>query len=305
MYVKNDYEILIINDGSFSNSHDYYSSLRGKEKINLIELDSNYGVSYARNIGIKNSTKEFIMFVDADDELINSFDNFDMSCDFVIFPHKLMDEISNFTYGYDFENKIEKDEIKNLIEKYLNNPLGNSIFTYCWSKIFKKSFLLKNQIKFDINLDIYEDLEFVSKCFLFARTVIFHKKTFYKYNQTNNSSSNNIFRQPLGFELALKNYGQLISNERLYFKSISIFKIKTLSVLFDRSRIITMNEYQYVISQLTQKSSNPIEYKFARSQLVKVFLKFELFKFPRVFFLINYAINFIKTLKPPKFLQKK
>lgn len=58
-------EIIIINDGSNFDYHNYLSSYL--PKIKLIDLPKNMGVSCARNTGIKASSSEYIAFLDSDD----------------------------------------------------------------------------------------------------------------------------------------------------------------------------------------------------------------------------------------------
>ncbi len=58
-------EIIIVDDGSESDIHNCLKPYMSK--IKYIRLDKNYGVSHARNIGIENSSGEFIAFLDSDD----------------------------------------------------------------------------------------------------------------------------------------------------------------------------------------------------------------------------------------------
>lgn len=61
-------EIILVDDGSKANTHEIKEYIRNKESIKLIRLARNSGVSAARNRGIRESSGEFIAFLDSDDE---------------------------------------------------------------------------------------------------------------------------------------------------------------------------------------------------------------------------------------------
>lgn len=63
-----DFEIIVVDDGSKDKSADYVTDYTD-ERIKYFYKD-NGGVSSARNYGIEKSTKEWIVFLDADDELL-------------------------------------------------------------------------------------------------------------------------------------------------------------------------------------------------------------------------------------------
>lgn len=66
-YIKNQYhdwcyQIIIIDDGSLKSPAINYISSTFKKRVDIISLDENYGRSYARNIGLNNSTNEITLF---------------------------------------------------------------------------------------------------------------------------------------------------------------------------------------------------------------------------------------------------
>ena len=67
---KNDYEIVLVNDGSTDNSLSIAEGLAAKHDNIIIISQHNKGLAAARNTGIRNTSGKYIMFVDSDDYLM-------------------------------------------------------------------------------------------------------------------------------------------------------------------------------------------------------------------------------------------
>ena len=61
-------EVFIINDCSTDNSLVLLNSIEN-DKIKILNNDSNKGPNFSRNIGIQNSSSEYLLFLDSDDKL--------------------------------------------------------------------------------------------------------------------------------------------------------------------------------------------------------------------------------------------
>ena len=64
-------EIIIIDDGSTDGTVDYLKRLNENYRNSMVVINNpgNFGVNYSRNRGIERASKEFILFLDSDDEL--------------------------------------------------------------------------------------------------------------------------------------------------------------------------------------------------------------------------------------------
>ena len=161
----NEIEIILVNDGSTDNSKDicnYYSCI--DKRIKVINI-KNKGVSNARNTGIRNATGKYIMFVDSDDYVDPNW------CEEML--KETQDNKDNFIVcGYKILNRREKnkkiqynllDENKEVTRLYKNDffllYIQNLLNSPC-NKIFESKIIKENNILYDINLSLGEDLLF-------------------------------------------------------------------------------------------------------------------------------------------------
>ena len=170
-------EVILVNDSSTDDTEivlNEYANLHNN--VRPIHLRENNGApAEPRNIGISYASADYVMFLDQDDVyrpnacevLYNkiSSENVDIVCGNHAFVSK---ETSTIAYSFDF---MESDEVK--IDNIYDNPNFLDIGIVVWSKIFKKDFLIKNNIKFQG--DILEELYFITRSFLLAKGIILLK----------------------------------------------------------------------------------------------------------------------------------
>lgn len=158
----NSAEVIVIDDGSTDNTGelvDKYSKIHQELKVLHIR---NQGVSYARNLGIKNSSNEYIMFMDADDEILFSkrtnIEEIMENRDMIIFSfiERKMNGKKCVSYSFD-DSYIECD---NIADCFLNNKYS---FYGPWSKIFRKTIIQKHNLEFNPGQKYGEDVVFVLK----------------------------------------------------------------------------------------------------------------------------------------------
>jgi glycosyltransferase involved in cell wall biosynthesis len=168
-------EIILINDASSDHSVDVIRRhIAADSRVILIDLDQNIGQGFARNKGIDRASGEYILFIDADDFLhdemvleklyLHSKENgADMSR-----AAKALELVEN-SKGVQIEERIDKAEIP---FQASFNPgtltdlpvlMNNRHF---WTFIYKRKFLLDNDIKFLTTQ--WEERPFLTKALLSA-----------------------------------------------------------------------------------------------------------------------------------------
>ena len=163
-------EIVIINDGSTDESLNIINKYKKIDtRIKVIDK-KNEGVSVARNIGIDNSTGEYITFVDADDWLeLDAIEKLykeinEKKVDIVRGNYYINNSISdntNVSKMYELSNiVIKKEEIKDkkVLEYFLlaEKPIANLVMLL----LIRREIIEKNNIRFDTNLYMMEDVYF-------------------------------------------------------------------------------------------------------------------------------------------------
>ena len=153
-----DIEIIIVNDGSTDNSLKIINFFAKRDSRIKVINKQNDGRAIARNIGLKNSSGEFIMFVDADDELEQGAikklydaivkDNSDIV-------------IGNVSIIYEAHNELKNGDAWFFALRYkgtlnINDDLIWDLHNSTWGRIFKRSIIEKYKLQFPEKLN-YED----------------------------------------------------------------------------------------------------------------------------------------------------
>ena len=177
-----NWEIVVVENGSIDFTNSVVGKFLNDKRISLIH--SKKGVSFARNKGIENSTGEWILFLDADDELpLNTLDLYNN-----VSNHNNVDIIvGQYESGDGTLEIIEnKDEY---ICRCLNNPTKECNVT---GLVFKSNIIKETNIEFDVNLTHAEDSLFFLQVLLNAKNIIVIHDIVYKVNYVNNSSVRSI-----------------------------------------------------------------------------------------------------------------
>lgn len=218
-----NYEILIINDGSTDNS---VSKCLEKKNLPIrIINQKNSGVSASRNKIIKEAKGDYIAFIDSDDLIFFA----EYECALM----KLIKEDSDFLIP------SKNMKLTELIEKeVINSPI----------KIYKAQLLKENEILFDKEISIGEDLLFNLNCYNNSISISFYDNEIYNYRKINNNSLTTRYRSNKFEELMY-----------VYEKCNNIFYDKKIKKSLEYIRI--KNSFSCLKSEIFYNKKNKFELK--------------------------------------------
>ncbi len=183
-------QIIIIDDGSIDGSSeicDKYSVL--DDRIEVVHIE-NGGVGNARNIGIEKANGEYILFIDGDDYIENSYIEtlinsiIENKSDLAIVDYYLQIGNKRFSNSINTNEKILFDN-KSALDNILNEDL---YLGYLWNKLFKLKIIKDNNIRFDRRIRIWEDLLFCIEYIDCIKNVVYTRTPLYTYIQRDNSA---------------------------------------------------------------------------------------------------------------------
>lgn len=166
----NDFELLLINDGSNDGSETIIDEYQEKEARVKAIHKKNTGVSSTRNFGIKEAQGNYIVFIDSDDyvsiDYLKKLYEYHED-DFVVSGYQQFGATDTGYIPSPYKiTKTEKD--KREFEKLLAHGY---ITRTCWAKLFKKSILDLYGILFPEDLFFCEDSTFVFNYLSHCETV--------------------------------------------------------------------------------------------------------------------------------------
>lgn len=157
------FELLLLDDGSADATLELCKVFEKEDNRVRVFTHQNRGVSYTRNIGIKEAKGDFVMFVDGDDFISSDF----------VEKHLEKTDITTWTISgmINVKNNLKSENIyfkkllslypeKNIsVDEVLNVLKYYSLSSPC-CRLYSINIIRKNNLRFDENVSYQEDLLF-------------------------------------------------------------------------------------------------------------------------------------------------
>ncbi|MGO5074106.1 glycosyltransferase family 2 protein [Clostridium sporogenes] len=226
-----EFEIIVVDDGSCDNTMNIIKEYKKLNKnIKLIQKD-NGGPASARNVGLRNSNGEYILFIDGDDwiepdtieKMYSEAQKF--NADIVI---------SDFFVNNGNEQTIHKGNSTKAVKNIdvIRNLFLSNIIPSALNKLYKKSLFDDYNIYFDEELFSGEDLEINTRLFYFAQNIVTLEEPFLHYVKRPNSLSHQNNRNKLTIYKAISKIELFLKRTNLYDDTYDEFNILSFNHLF-------------------------------------------------------------------------
>lgn len=184
-----DYELLLVDDGSTDGSGEICDEYAQKDKHIIVIHKTNGGVGSARNIGLDNARGEWVLFVDADDMLEpqsigniipppnNTINNVSIA-DLYVLAHESRGERYSLQEGFYKGSSLKEFFAQTLVEHVMRTP---------WAKLYRRDVI--GDLRFDESTNIGEDTIFNMHYYSKVRSVSSKGTLLYHYVGPDNQPS--------------------------------------------------------------------------------------------------------------------
>lgn len=212
-----DYEILLINDGSTDKSDALCKEFSEKYRTVKYFKKENGGVSSARNLGLEKASGKYVLFVDSDDEVSgNYFEALNEmteknDCDMYMFSCRLSD-------GRNEEIRQEQNAVYGVDSVFdaVSFAIRNRRINVLWCKAFLNERIKQLDLRFSNDIYIGEDQLFCVTYALYINSLCTSDKIIYNVSLENGESLSRKRRDDLS--------EQLISGHKKMFEALKSAK---------------------------------------------------------------------------------
>ncbi|EIF36463.1 glycosyltransferase-like protein, family 2 [Streptococcus sp. SK643] len=188
-----NFECLLINDGSPDNSADICREYVEKDSRFKYFEKENGGVSSARNLGIERSGGAYITFIDSDDWVDSDYLEvlynalIDENADISVSTYKRFHMADNCWYFHSFQRGYEKRVFTNqeLIDEFIALDNFDFSYRYVCGKLVRRYLL--DKIAFNEMTTLGEDMELWLKLYLISNKIVYVNRDSYIYRVDNDN----------------------------------------------------------------------------------------------------------------------
>jgi len=298
-----DIEIICINDCSPDNSLKILEEYASKDnRIKIIDNETNLGLGQSRNNAIKVATGDYIMFLDSDDWL--KLNACELAYNQISKNNNDFVHFEVFKYFQDAKKLVPANRLIKF-KNILNNPkatvkdIGKSFYEHseCWSKIFNRNFLIKNNIEFGDGA--FEDYIFNLFLFIYAESISVLSETLIYWRRWDGSITNSAKNY---FVVIEKNKACLkyldennIPNKIFFLNSKLVHSIKGCILYLNKSRLNDIKYYKQLYKE-THKFFLEISNKYDISAINDYINYKEYYKILKYNFYAYEFLNFLPNI---------
>lgn len=251
-----DYELILIDDGSLDNSGNICDDYAKLDKRIKVFHKYNEGVSEARNLGLAKAKGKYIWFIDADDYiekdsmslLIEELEKYEL--DIIAFDYRSIFESKNKS-KYHSISMIQESQVMTGIN-FMNKCLTSKLFV--WSFIYKKELISLCNANFKSVVKYGEDALFNIHVIPFADRVKHVNLCLYNYVQHISSAMNSVTEKRISDTFVL--IDKIISSTNKY-GMMPYFDRLITSIISNRLLLLSKSEYsiyrKYFFRELEKK----------------------------------------------------
>ncbi len=190
--LESDDEVILVNDGSTDSSGGICKEIVERYPSNMRYIEQrNKGLSAARNTGLSAAKKDYVLFIDSDDQVKNNYLSLLRSklkdadaIDVLMFGYETFPNGQVFYPGFSEGFKRTRREL--LEENQAINR--NNDFCYSWRFAIKRSYIINNKFVFDEDVFIGEDYLFNARALLSGGLIYVMRDALYMYRIDNTES---------------------------------------------------------------------------------------------------------------------
>lgn len=221
-----NFECLVIDDGSTDASREIIDSYAAKDTRFRVIHKENEGVSSSRNVGLDIAQGKYIIFIDADDYIDSDYlENFSYSnADIIVANVNIISDSPQLC-----RKEVKSNEIIVLDFKY-NNVLKDFQNKYYlktpWAKAFKKILIDKFKLRFNPKISFGEDTLFNLQFIKSAKIIEFTGKSYYNYIESTEKKTYDfdIYKYQLSIREFIQNVNDLRIDKNIKNHIIKINK---------------------------------------------------------------------------------